>query len=62
MVINTCICSFSRNGRRYGNFWTIEFNPITDSLINEEGVEVRLDPPVGLELPLKDLMLGTTAT
>jgi len=29
----------------------LDFNPITDSLINEEGVEVRLDPPVGLELP-----------
>ncbi len=29
----------------------LDFNPITDSLINEEGVEVTLDPPVGLELP-----------
>ena len=29
----------------------LDFNPITDSLINEEGLEVTLDPPVGLELP-----------
>src|SRR6056300_114248 len=29
----------------------LDFNPITDSLINEAGEEVRLDPPVGLELP-----------
>tara|TARA_A200000159_G_scaffold7817_1_gene6771 strand:- start:9 stop:2276 length:2268 start_codon:yes stop_codon:yes gene_type:complete len=29
----------------------LDFNPITDSLINEEGVEVTLDPPVGFELP-----------
>ena len=29
----------------------LDFNPITDSLINQEGEEVRLDPPVGLELP-----------
>ena len=29
----------------------LDFNPITDSLINEEGVEVKLDPPIGLELP-----------
>jgi len=27
------------------------FNPITDTLINEDGVEVKLDPPVGDELP-----------
>ncbi len=29
----------------------ITFNPITDKLINEEGNEVRLDPPVGEEFP-----------
>ena len=29
----------------------LDFNPITDSLINEAGEEVRLDPPQGVELP-----------
>jgi len=29
------------------------FNPITDTLINEDGVAVKLDPPQGLELPEK---------
>ena len=29
------------------------FNPITDSLINEDGEEVKLDPPSGFELPPK---------
>ena len=27
------------------------FNPLTDSLINEAGEEVQLQPPVGDELP-----------
>ena len=31
----------------------LDFNPITDTLINEDGVEVSLDPPTGLELPPK---------
>jgi len=31
----------------------ITFNPLTDTLINEEGVAVKLDPPSGLELPPK---------
>ncbi|MDZ4747703.1 MAG: aconitate hydratase [Saprospiraceae bacterium] len=31
----------------------LNFNPLTDSLINEDGVEVRFDPPVGVELPPK---------
>ncbi len=31
----------------------LDFNPITDTLINETGEEVRLDPPQGLELPPK---------
>jgi aconitate hydratase len=31
----------------------LDFNPITDSLINQEGEEVRLSPPQGLELPPK---------
>ena len=29
----------------------LDFNPMTDSLINEEGEEVKLDPPQGIELP-----------
>lgn len=29
------------------------FNPLTDTLINEEGQEVKLDPPTGVELPPK---------
>ncbi len=29
----------------------LDFNPITDKLINEEGNEVFLDPPNGIELP-----------
>ncbi|WP_439489021.1 aconitate hydratase [Algoriphagus sp.] len=31
----------------------LTFNPMTDSLINEEGVSVKLDEPTGLELPTK---------
>lgn len=31
----------------------LDFNPITDSLVNEDGKIVRLDPPTGLELPPK---------
>ncbi|MCE7053551.1 aconitate hydratase [Algoriphagus sp. AGSA1] len=31
----------------------LTFNPMTDSLINEEGVSVKLDEPSGLELPIK---------
>jgi aconitate hydratase len=29
----------------------LDFNPLTDSLINQKGEEVKLDPPTGLELP-----------
>jgi len=29
------------------------FNPLTDTLVNEKGVKVKLDEPRGLELPLK---------
>jgi aconitate hydratase len=29
------------------------FNPLTDTLLNEEGVAVKLDPPSGAELPAK---------
>lgn len=31
----------------------LTFNPVTDTLINEEGVAVKLDAPVGDELPSK---------
>ena len=31
----------------------LDFNPITDKLINQEGDEVMLDPPIGIELPSK---------
>ncbi|WP_369048540.1 aconitate hydratase [Tenacibaculum sp. UWU-22] len=31
----------------------LDFNPITDTLINEEGEEVMLDEPKGWELPVK---------
>ena len=29
----------------------LDFNPIKDTLINQDGEEVKLDPPTGLELP-----------
>lgn len=32
---------------------SLSFNPLTDTLINEDGEEVRFDPPVGVELPPK---------
>lgn len=32
---------------------SMTFNPLTDTLINENGETVKLDPPVGLELPPK---------
>jgi len=31
----------------------LAFNPLTDTLTNENGEEVMLDPPVGVELPAK---------
>ena len=31
----------------------LNFNPLTDSLINEKGEKVKLDPPTGYELPPK---------
>ena len=31
----------------------LDFNPITDKLVNQEGNEVMLDPPIGTELPSK---------
>jgi aconitate hydratase len=32
---------------------SMKFNPLTDTLINENGEEVMLDPPTGVELPPK---------
>ncbi len=32
---------------------SMKFNPLTDTLTNENGAEVKLDPPVGVELPPK---------
>lgn len=29
------------------------FNPLTDTIINEDGEEVKLDPPAGVELPAR---------
>ncbi len=31
----------------------LAFNPLTDTLTNENGEQVKLDPPVGVELPAK---------
>ncbi|MEO6537833.1 MAG: aconitate hydratase [Ferruginibacter sp.] len=30
---------------------TLEFNPLTDTLVNDKGEMVKLDPPTGFELP-----------
>ncbi len=32
---------------------TLDFNPVTDTLTNESGEQVKLDPPTGFELPPK---------
>jgi aconitate hydratase len=32
---------------------SMKFNPLTDTLVNENGEEVMLDPPTGIELPPK---------
>ncbi|HPO12846.1 MAG TPA: aconitate hydratase [Candidatus Hydrogenedentes bacterium] len=37
---------------------TLDFNPLTDSLINEEGKSVKLDPPSGDELPSRGFICG----
>ncbi|MEO7175523.1 MAG: aconitate hydratase [Saprospiraceae bacterium] len=31
----------------------LTFNPLTDTLINEDGIAVKLDPPTGIELPTR---------
>ncbi|MDP3464111.1 MAG: aconitate hydratase [Bacteroidales bacterium] len=32
---------------------TLNFNPLTDYLVNKDGVKVKLDEPMGIELPIK---------
>lgn len=32
---------------------SLKFNPLTDKLINEDGIAVTLEPPIGVELPEK---------
>jgi aconitate hydratase len=36
----------------------LSFNPLTDTLMNEEGKQVKLDPPVGDELPTRGFAVG----
>jgi aconitate hydratase len=31
----------------------LTFNPLTDTLVNEDGEAVKLDPPTGVELPIR---------
>ncbi|MBZ0201217.1 MAG: aconitate hydratase [Ignavibacteriaceae bacterium] len=37
---------------------SLSFNPMTDELVNENGEKVKLDPPVGAELPSKGFDKG----
>jgi len=37
---------------------SMKFNPLTDTLTNEQGEEVKLDPPTGVELPPKGFDVG----
>ena len=37
---------------------SLSFNPITDELMNEKGEKVKLDPPIGDELPTKGFNSG----
>lgn len=37
---------------------SLSFNPLTDELLNEKGEKVKLDPPVGAELPSKGFDKG----
>jgi aconitate hydratase len=39
---------------------SLSFNPITDTLVNEKGEKVKLDPPVGEELPQKGFDEGSS--
>jgi aconitate hydratase A / 2-methylisocitrate dehydratase len=37
---------------------SLSFNPLTDELVNSKGEKVKLDPPVGEELPPKGFLRG----
>lgn len=37
---------------------TLKFNPLVDSLINEDGVAVKLDEPTGLDFPANGFSVG----
>ncbi len=37
---------------------TLDFNPLTDALTNDAGEQVRLDPPVGEDLPARGFAAG----
>jgi aconitate hydratase len=37
---------------------TITFNPMTDTIVNDAGEKIKLDPPVGDELPLRGFDKG----
>lgn len=39
---------------------SLSFNPVTDMLVNEKGESVKLDPPVGEELPQKGFDEGSS--
>jgi aconitate hydratase len=39
---------------------SLSFNPVTDELVNEKGEKVKLDPPVGEELPPKGFDEGSS--
>lgn len=39
---------------------SLSFNPLTDELVNEKGENVKLDPPVGEELPPKGFDEGSS--
>jgi len=39
---------------------SLSFNPITDTLVNDKGESVKLDPPVGEELPQKGFDEGSS--
>lgn len=39
---------------------SLSFNPLTDELVNEKGEKVKLDPPIGEELPPKGFDEGSS--
>ena len=41
---------------------TLFFNPLTDTLTNENGEQVKLDEPTGIEMPLKGYAVKITDT